>query len=283
MPVATTSFVASVVPVVATILGLLFACFVIVFGAALLTRVAGGPQRRVAFLVCAALVVLAAIRLFDGPWPGGRSLRSNVIAWQVDGRNDGANPYNAAVKPVNPERQANGSRGTVADLREDIDEAVAMAQSALETATESVPAFSVRNGPPAPVPPTAPAALDAAGRSLPLETSAAASETELSSKHVAHEVRSASRHLTREPRSTARRLRSEVRRSARGFRGWVRGYSGEGLGGMLVMAFALAAFLFVGYVFLDAGTRGQFTWSLRLVSLLAFVLFFAALARWSIF
>lgn len=38
----------------------------------------------------------------------------------------------------------------------------------------------------------------------------------------------------------------------------------------LLTALSIAAFLAVGYVFLDAGTRGQFTWSLRIASVVAF-------------
>ncbi len=38
----------------------------------------------------------------------------------------------------------------------------------------------------------------------------------------------------------------------------------------LLTALSIGAFLAVGYVFLDAGTRGQFTWSLRIASVVAF-------------
>ena len=50
----------------------------------------------------------------------------------------------------------------------------------------------------------------------------------------------------------------------------IRGRLGTGF-----TALAIAAFLFVGYVFLDASTRGQFTWSLRILSAIAFGLIFA--------
>ncbi len=53
----------------------------------------------------------------------------------------------------------------------------------------------------------------------------------------------------------------------------IRGRLGTGL-----TALAIAAFLFVGYVFLDASTRGQFTWSLRILSAVAFGMIFAAMA-----
>jgi hypothetical protein len=43
-------------------------------------------------------------------------------------------------------------------------------------------------------------------------------------------------------------------------------------------ALVLAAFLFVGYILLDASTRGQFTWSLRILSALAFVAIVWAMA-----
>jgi hypothetical protein len=38
----------------------------------------------------------------------------------------------------------------------------------------------------------------------------------------------------------------------------------------VLMALAIASFLGVGYVFLDAGTHGQFTWSLRVAAAVAF-------------
>lgn len=41
---------------------------------------------------------------------------------------------------------------------------------------------------------------------------------------------------------------------------------------------AIAAFLGVGYVFLDASTRGQFTWPLRLVAVVAFAAIYVAMA-----
>lgn len=37
-----------------------------------------------------------------------------------------------------------------------------------------------------------------------------------------------------------------------------------------LMAFAIGALLYLGYIFLDAGTRGHFTWSLRFVSVVTF-------------
>ena len=39
----------------------------------------------------------------------------------------------------------------------------------------------------------------------------------------------------------------------------------------LVSAIALAAMVYLAYLFLDAGTRGQFTWPLRIFSVVAFV------------
>ena len=46
----------------------------------------------------------------------------------------------------------------------------------------------------------------------------------------------------------------------------------------VVMALAIAAFLGVGYVFLDAGTRGQFTWRLRIAAVVAFAAVCVAMA-----
>jgi len=46
----------------------------------------------------------------------------------------------------------------------------------------------------------------------------------------------------------------------------------------LVTALSIAAFLFVGYVLLDASTRGHFTWSLRILSVLVLVGVFMTMA-----
>ena len=43
-----------------------------------------------------------------------------------------------------------------------------------------------------------------------------------------------------------------------------------GLASSALMAFAMGAILYLGYIFLDASTRGHFTWSLRIVSVLTF-------------
>jgi len=48
----------------------------------------------------------------------------------------------------------------------------------------------------------------------------------------------------------------------------------------LVSATLLAAFLFLGYLFLDGGTRGQFTWSLRITALIVFLSASAMLMWW---
>lgn len=46
----------------------------------------------------------------------------------------------------------------------------------------------------------------------------------------------------------------------------------------LLTALSIGAFLAVGYVFLDAGTRGQFTWPLRIASVVAFAAICVAVA-----
>jgi hypothetical protein len=46
----------------------------------------------------------------------------------------------------------------------------------------------------------------------------------------------------------------------------------------LVMGLSIAALLFVAYIFLDASTRGHFTWSLRILSVLVLVGIFATMA-----
>lgn len=45
----------------------------------------------------------------------------------------------------------------------------------------------------------------------------------------------------------------------------------------ILTALEIAAFLCVAYVFMDGATRGQFTWSLRLVSVVAFAAIYVAL------
>ena len=40
--------------------------------------------------------------------------------------------------------------------------------------------------------------------------------------------------------------------------------------GFAVAALIAVAFLYIGYLFLDAGTRGQFSWTLRIASIVAF-------------
>lgn len=51
-----------------------------------------------------------------------------------------------------------------------------------------------------------------------------------------------------------------------------------GLAATGLMAFAIGAFLYLGYIFLDAGTRGYFTWSLRIVSVVTFAALCLALS-----
>ncbi len=48
--------------------------------------------------------------------------------------------------------------------------------------------------------------------------------------------------------------------------------NGHGIGTVwvIIMAGAVTVFLYLGYIFLDAGTRGQFTWQLRFACVLAF-------------
>ena len=45
-----------------------------------------------------------------------------------------------------------------------------------------------------------------------------------------------------------------------------------------VAALIVVAFLYIGFLFLDAGTRGQFTWTLRVVSIVAFGVICAVVA-----
>ena len=50
-----------------------------------------------------------------------------------------------------------------------------------------------------------------------------------------------------------------------------------GFAGTVLLAGAILVLLYLGYIFLDAGTRGQFTWQLRIISVLAFIGFCAAI------
>lgn len=54
-------------------------------------------------------------------------------------------------------------------------------------------------------------------------------------------------------------------RAPRTYRGKLSGIVGFAVGGLIILAF-----LYIGYLFLDAGTRGQFTWTLRIISIVAF-------------
>ena len=56
------------------------------------------------------------------------------------------------------------------------------------------------------------------------------------------------------------------------------GLTRRGLVWNSLLGLAIAALLYVGYAFLDAATRGHFTWRLRVVSIIAFVSLCAALA-----
>jgi hypothetical protein len=60
----------------------------------------------------------------------------------------------------------------------------------------------------------------------------------------------------------------------------VRHESGSSLVALAVSGSLLAAFLFVGYLFLDSGTRGHFTWTLRITMLVAFLAASAMLMIW---
>ena len=51
-----------------------------------------------------------------------------------------------------------------------------------------------------------------------------------------------------------------------------------GLAASGLMAFAIGALLYLGYILLDAGTRGHFTWSLRIVSVVTFAALCLALS-----
>ncbi len=77
---------------------------------------------------------------------------------------------------------------------------------------------------------------------------------------------------------TNRRPWRDSRDRSRG--GWSNLWNLRGVGvpGTIVAVMVLAAFLYVGYVLLDASTRGHFTWSLRLLSIAAFaaLMFLAA-------
>ena len=50
-----------------------------------------------------------------------------------------------------------------------------------------------------------------------------------------------------------------------------------GFAGTALLAGAILVLLYLGYVFLDAGTRGHFTWQLRIISVLAFIGFCVAI------
>lgn len=51
-----------------------------------------------------------------------------------------------------------------------------------------------------------------------------------------------------------------------------------GIAGFAVAGLIVVAFLYIGYLFLDAGTRGQFSWTLRIASIVAFGVICAVVA-----
>ena len=51
-----------------------------------------------------------------------------------------------------------------------------------------------------------------------------------------------------------------------------------GIVGFAVAGLIVVAFLYIGYLFLDAGTRGQFSWTLRIASIVAFGVICAVVA-----
>lgn len=62
-------------------------------------------------------------------------------------------------------------------------------------------------------------------------------------------------------------------RAPRTYRGMSVGIVGFAVAGLIVVAF-----LYIGYLFLDAGTRGQFSWTLRIASIVAFGVICAVVA-----
>lgn len=62
-------------------------------------------------------------------------------------------------------------------------------------------------------------------------------------------------------------------RAPRTHRGTVVGIVGFAVAGLIVVAF-----LYIGYLFLDSGTRGQFSWTLRIASIVAFGVICAVVA-----
>ena len=81
-----------------------------------------------------------------------------------------------------------------------------------------------------------------------------------------------------EIREKKRAFRKKVRDFVRGAPFHDRALRHDGVLASVVTALAIAAFLFLGYIFLDASTRGHFTWSLRILSVLVFVTICVAMA-----
>jgi len=260
MPASMTPLVATAAPAIVTILGLLIACFGAIFAMAMFARVVFGPGRRVALLIGAALVVLAAIVLLSGAPPGGRAVRARSATARVKSGSEPAPPRVDAASPhherlaLEAERFAQESRASVEEQTRELIDRVRPINAPETAAENSTVVITLSGGYPTGEGPVPPPTIDAPKPPT---------------------IRS-------ESRSMARELRTKSRSMARELRRWVRNPDGGWIVRTLVTALALAAFLYVGYLFLDAGTRGQFTWSLRIVSLLAFAVFLAALARWSI-
>ena len=74
--------------------------------------------------------------------------------------------------------------------------------------------------------------------------------------------------LTEQITKSAHQLTAPARRAPWLGQGWRLHRSGWG---MIVSAAALGVMIFLAYLFLDSGTRGQFTWPLRIFAVAAFV------------
>lgn len=119
------------------------------------------------------------------------------------------------------------------------------------------------------------------GEVLEVESRFAQSE----SLTVRDKIRGAGKSAKRAIKDQASNLKTRIRRTRNSWdSGWIHDIRAQRVLGKHsilwhgLVALAIVALLFVGYVFLDASTRGHFSWPLRIASVFAFALLFAVVA-----
>lgn len=249
MELSTASLIATATTAALKILGLLIACFGAILALAMFARVVSGAGRHMGRLIIGAAVVLVALVFFaGGPRGGGGAFWNRWSTSHLDNRN--------RVTATAAREAAETAQHFLTETQHLAAETRAAVEAQADALVEEVRSIGVIG---ATSEPTVVVTLPGGPSMLEVPIPPETGET---------------------PRPPT--LRSKARSMSRELRRIVRHPDGGWIAGSLVTAFALAAFLYVGYLFLDAGTRGQFTWSLRIVSLVAFLVFLAVFARWTV-